>query len=98
MADSGLTHDELLRATYLTVGAASAWSLVATVLAVLAYRRVPAARTSLLVCACGAGVVCGLAALGAVVMLVPAAACVTTVVLLSRPDVRAWFGAPRPHP
>jgi hypothetical protein len=98
VADSGLTRDDLARATYLTLGVASAWSLVSMVLAVLAFRRSRAGRTSLLVCAVVAGVACGAGALGALVLLVPAVACLTTVALLSRPDVRAWFTAARPHP
>lgn len=98
VADSGLARGDLLQVTYLTLGVASAWALVAVVLAVLAYRRTAAGRSGLLVCAGVAGVVCAVAAVGSLVMLLPAAACLTTIVLLSRPDVRAWFAAARPHP
>ena len=39
VAESGLTRDDLMRTTYVTLGVAAVWALVAIVLAVLAYRR-----------------------------------------------------------
>ena len=98
LAESGLTRDDLLRTTYLTLGVAVSWALVAIVLAVLAYRRRAAGRIGLVICAGAAGVVCGVASFGSALLLAPAVACVATVVLLARPDVRGWFAAGQPHP
>lgn len=98
VSESGLTRDELQRATYVTIGIAIGWAVLAMVLAVLAYRRRDGGRVGLVVCAGLAGVLCSLAAVGSVVMLVPAGVCLATVVLLRRPDVRAWYAARDVHP
>ena len=98
VAQSGLTRDDLIRTTYVTLGVAAVWALVAIVLAVLAWRRRAAGRVGLIACASTAGLVCVLASFGSALLLVPAFACVATVVLLARADVRAWFALQRPHP
>ena len=98
VADSGLTRDDLMRTTYVTLGVAAAWALVAVVLAVLAWRRRTAGRIGLIVCAASAALICVLASFGSVLLLVPAFACIATVVLLARADVRAWFAVQQPHP
>lgn len=102
----GLVVDELVRqnsdlvssdaatladATYATAAVAGGWSLAAIVLAVLAYRRVSWARWGVLSSAAVAGVICLVATLSSLLLVLPAGATLTTVVLLSRPDVRAWF-------
>ena len=98
VAESGLTRDDLLRTTYVTLGVAAVWALVAIVLAVLTWRRRSAGRLGLLVCSAVAALVCVLASFGSVLLVVPAFACVATLVLLGRADVRAWFAVQRPHP
>ena len=98
LAESGLSRDDLLRTTYVTLGVAAAWSLVAILLAVLAFRRRAGGRSGLIICAAVAGVVCVVGSFGALLLVVPATACVATVVLLARPDVRAWFAVRQPHP
>jgi hypothetical protein len=98
VAESGLTRDDLMRTTYATLGVAGVWALVAIVLAVLAWRRRSAGRIGLLVCAAAAALFCVLASFGSALLLVPAFACVATVVLLARADVRAWFAVRHPHP
>ena len=83
--------DLLTEATYLTAAAAGVWSVIAIVLAVLAYRRVPWARWALLISAAVAGVICLLGILTSLLLAVPAGATLVTVALLNRPEVRAWF-------
>jgi hypothetical protein len=98
LADSGLSRDDLLRATYVTLGFVIAWAVLAMVLATLAFRRRSAGRVGLIVCAGAAGGLCLAVSLGAPIMLVPAAACLATVLLLARADVRAWFATRPPLP
>lgn len=92
---SGVTTD-LIRATLwfmavLVVG----WSVAASVVAALALRRLSWARITLIVSAACAGGAMLLGVLSSPVMLIPLAACGATVVLLLRPEVAAWFSAPR---
>lgn len=98
VADSGLSRDDLLRATYVALGFVIAWALLAIVLAALAFRRRPAGRVGLIICAGVAGGLCAAVSLGAPVLLLPASACLVTVLLLARPDVRAWFTTRPPRP
>ena len=98
LSQSGISRADLERTTVVMLAFAMAWALGAVVLATLAYRGRAGARTGLVVCAGVAGVICGLATLGSVVMLLPAGACLATVVLLGRPDVRAWYATRHPHP
>ena len=79
----------------MTLGVAVAWSVLAIVLATLAYRRRSAGRVGLLICAGAAGGLCLAGTVGAPLLLIPTIACVATVLLLARADVRAWF-TPRP--
>lgn len=82
--------DLLRTTTFMTVALAGTWSVVAAVVAALAYRGVRRARLALLVSAAAAAVLSLLAVLSTVLALVPGAVCLATVVLLSRPEVRAW--------
>ncbi len=85
--------DVLVNATYLTAGVLGVWSLVAAVLAVLAYRRRRPGRMGVILSSAAAGVICLAGVFASVVLIVPAGAALTTVALMSRPDVRAWFAA-----
>ena len=85
--DSGV----LTEATYVTTAVAGVWSMLAIVLAVLAYRRVSWARWALVVSAAVAAVICLLGTLSSLLLAVPAGATLVTVALLNRPEVRAWF-------
>ena len=91
LAAAGLTDDVLRTASFVVGGLLVAWSLAALVLGVLAWRRVRWARVALLVSAAASAVGCLLASVGQFVMLLPLTASVVTLVLLVRPDVRAWF-------
>ena len=97
-ARSGLDRDTLVRATYVTLAAIAVWSLAAAVLAVLVHRRSQGARIALIVSAGGAAAVSLLGVITSPVMLVPTAACLATVALLVRPEVRAWFTVSRSGP
>lgn len=81
----------LAEATYATAAIAGAWSLLAIGLAVLAFRRVRWGRVGLVASSAVAAVVCLVAMVSSLLLAVPACATVATVVLLNRPEVRAWF-------
>jgi hypothetical protein len=94
LAEQGVTGSMLQAATYVTAGVVAVWSLVAILLAVLAFRRSRWARVALLVSSAAAAVACLVASLGSLLMVVPVFACVATFSLLLKPEVRAWFAAP----
>ncbi|WP_432477739.1 hypothetical protein [Nocardioides sp. GXQ0305] len=98
LADSQLARDDLLRSLYVVLGVFITWAVLAMVLGVLAYRRNRAGRIGLVVSAGAAGGLCLVASFGSGLLLVPALACVATVMLLARADVRAWFAARPPLP
>lgn len=81
----------LAETVYVSAAVVSGWSLLATVLAVLAYRGVAWSRSALLSSTVVAAVVCLLGAAYSLLMVLPAGATVATVALLNRPEVRAWF-------
>lgn len=83
--------DVIVRATYLTAVVVGLWSLVASLFAVLAFRRSPGGRIGVVVSAGLAGMLCLVAVFTSVVMILPAAGAMATVALLSRPEVRAWY-------
>ena len=88
---AGSDSSTLTEATYVTAGIAGLWSLLAIVLGVLTYRRVRWGRVGLVASAAIAAVVCLVATLSSLLLVVPAGATLATVVLLNRPEVRAWF-------
>lgn len=90
----GFSDATLRSAIYVMSGITVVWSAVATVLAILLFRRVSWARIALAVCAAGAGAVCLLASVGSLVMVAPLIACAVTFSLLLRREVRAWVAAP----
>jgi hypothetical protein len=87
----GTDAAELAETVYVSTAVVGAWSLLATVLAVLAYRGVAWSRRALLASTVAAAVVCLLGAAYSLLMVLPAGATVATVALLNRPEVRAWF-------
>lgn len=91
LADAGLTDAALRSATFAVGGVLVVWSLLAVVVAVLAFRRVRWARGVLLVSAVASAVCCLLASAGQLLMVLPLAASIVAVVMLVRPDVKAWF-------
>ena len=91
LASQGVSDHLILVVCYVTCVALAVWSVVAAVLAVLAFRRKRLALYGLLVSAAGAAVFCLLGVLGSLIVLVPLAAAVVTIGCLVRPEVRAWF-------
>lgn len=86
--------DATLRSAALGSGAfLLVWSLVAAALAGFAWRGARWARITLLVSASVAAALSLVSALSSIVALLPLGLCVATLVLLGRPDVRAWFAA-----
>ncbi len=86
-----------LDATALTIGVVAmviivgSWSLVAALAAVAAFRRLRWGQILLIVSAVCAGLLSLVLVVSSPVSLLPALACVATVVLLLRSDVRAWY-------
>lgn len=95
LAEQGI-DGRTLRATVLLMGSVTmAWAGLAVVLAVLMLGRRPWARTGLLVSSTLCTVASVLGTLGSLLLVVPALASIAVVACLRRPEVRAWFAAPR---
>lgn len=90
LADQGLTEAAITKTTYIAAGLATIWAATAIVIAVLAYRRVSWARLGLLVSSSIAAVFFLVATYSNFFLVLPLAASVATIVLLVRPEVRAW--------
>lgn len=88
---AGTDAAELRQATYAGAAVVGLWTLLAAVLAGFAYRGASWARLLLLVSAAVAGVVCLVAVVTSVLMVLPAAGCLAVVIVLNRPEARAWF-------
>ncbi len=98
LADQGLSDGEIEVASYVMAGLLVPWALAAGGLAVQAFRRVAWGRQALIISAGATGVVSLLGMFASAVMVLPFVVAVVTVVLLSRPEVRAWYAAPPPGP
>jgi hypothetical protein len=95
LEEQGVSETLLLTTSYVSGGLALVWSALAIVLAVLmAGRRAWAAR-GLLICAAACALFSVVATLASPAALIPAVAAIATVSCLRRPEVRAWFDAPR---
>jgi hypothetical protein len=91
LAERGISDHEILVIGYVAGSVVLLWSLVAAVLAALAFRGRRRAWHALLA-STAAVVLLGLVAmLGSALVVVPVTAAVVTVVLLVRPEVRRWF-------
>jgi hypothetical protein len=95
-ADRGLSDAAITTATYVTAAVGILWSVAAAVLAVLVFRRVGWARTALIGSAAAAAMICLLASVGNLLLVLPFGAALAVVLLLLRPDARAWFAVGRP--
>lgn len=91
IAAQGVTEQLLRTVTYVMAAVVMIWSTVAILLAALVWRRSDLARRVLVVSASAAAVCLLLSTLGQFLLVLPLAACVVTLALLVRPDVRAWF-------
>ena len=88
--EQGISTSLVQVATTVMVGLVVVWCVAVAVAAGLALRGVRWARTALAVGAAASGVVCLLGALGSAALLVPATGWLVVVLLLVRPEVRAW--------
>jgi hypothetical protein len=93
LAAQGVSDHLILVVCYVTCAVLVLWSVVAAVLAVLAFRRMRLALYGLLVSTAGAAVFCLLGVLGSLVAVLPLGAALVTIACLVRPEVRAWFHA-----
>ncbi|MCW2739154.1 hypothetical protein [Nocardioides sp.] len=96
MFDEGLTFQQVRATVFAYASAFIVWCLVALVLAGFAMARREWARRGLMVIAAFSAGGCLVFALNTVLVLVPAAAAVATVVCLRRIEVRRWFSL-EPH-
>lgn len=93
LGDTGA--DAITEAVYLSAAVVIGWSMLASFFAVLAFRGVPWGRIGLLASALVAAVVSLLGVAASLLIVLPAGAALATVVLLNRPEVRAWCARPR---
>ncbi|WP_183095993.1 hypothetical protein [Nocardioides stalactiti] len=87
----GMTQGELAAGVYVTTAFVVAWSIAATVLAVLAFRRIGWARVALLVSTGTVGLLLLAATFASPPVVVLLVAAVTAFGLLLRSDVNAWY-------
>ncbi|MGL5824935.1 MAG: hypothetical protein ACRCYU_08975 [Nocardioides sp.] len=92
-----VTGDMVISASFVVGGVLMVWCGLALIFATLAFRRVSWARIALLISATASAAVALFAVIGAVVLLPLLTACLLSVALLLRPEVRAWYagGPPR---
>ncbi|WP_299054256.1 hypothetical protein [uncultured Nocardioides sp.] len=88
---AGLTQGVLVTAIAVMCGILALWAVGAIVVAVLAFRGSPGARTALVVTTATAGVLSLLAGFADPVFLLLTLGTVLTLVCLVRPEVRAWY-------
>lgn len=93
LSSEGMTDSAIKSATYVTAAVVLVWGGAASFFALQAFRRVAWGRTALLFSAAAAGAVCLVFTIFNFLMALPLVACLVTVSLLVRPEVRAWFAA-----
>ncbi|WKN48195.1 hypothetical protein [Nocardioides sp. Arc9.136] len=94
LSESDLSRSAVRDSVVVTGAVVVLWSLAAAVVAAFAWRGARWARTALLVSAALAAALCLLSVvLGSPVAVLPFGVCVAAIVLLGRPDVRAFFAA-----
>ncbi len=95
LADADLSRSDLTTAVYAMAGVVVVWAVVASVVAVLAFRGSNGGRLGLVVSSALAAGLFLVTAVTSLVMALAAGGCVATVVLLSRPEVRRWYAERR---
>lgn len=93
LTDPTYTDAAIRSATYTAAAITILWSATAIVITVLAYRRVRWAWIGLLVSSILVTVFFLFATSGSFVFVLPLAVSLATIVLLVRPDVRAWYAS-----
>lgn len=90
LADLPYSRGELTAGILITATALAVWALIAISLAALVFVGSGWARVALMISAVGASLLMLLALWGAVLLVVPLAAAVTTTAALQRPESRLW--------
>jgi hypothetical protein len=90
LSERGVSDHDLVVIGYAMCGVMLLWALVAIALALVLFRRRRWAWYALLASTIGVAAFSMLAVLGSLVLLVPLAGAVATIVCLMRPEVRAW--------
>jgi hypothetical protein len=90
LAEQGISDHTVLIIVFVMCGVLLAWALASAAFAALLFRGHRWAWYALIISAIAAAVLCLLGALGSLVVLVPLAAILATIVFLTRPEVRAW--------
>jgi hypothetical protein len=97
-----VTGDMVISASFVVGSIIVVWCVFTLIFTTLAFRRVPWARVALVFSGSAATVVTLFGAIGAIVLLPLLMACVLSVSMLIRPEVRQWYagapGEPRPQP
>ena len=91
LVEDGLTLQQVRSTVFALAGAFIVWCAIALLLAGFAMARRDWARRGLMVSAAFSAVACFALVLNTVLVLIPAAAAVATVVCLRRVEVRHWF-------
>lgn len=90
LPSEGMTQGLFVAFLYLTAGLVVLWCVATTVVSIFVWRGASWARVTLLVLVSVSLAVLVVASIVNVVFLLPAAAAMVTVVLLARPEARAW--------
>ena len=94
LSSTGMTEDDLRLVVLMVAAAIVVWCVLASLVAVFAFRRVPVGRVLLMVSASCAALLClAGAVLGSPLLVVPLVACGATMALLMRPEVTQWYAA-----
>lgn len=88
-----VTVDMIVSATFVFGSVVIAWCVFSLIFATLAFRRVPWARVALIGSGSVASIVMLVVVIGAVYVLPLMLACVLSVSLMMRPEVRQWYAA-----
>jgi hypothetical protein len=91
LVEDGLTLEQVRSTVFALAGAFIVWCAVALLLAGFAMARRDWARRGLMMSAAFSAVACFALVLNTLLVLIPAAAAVATVVCLRRVEVRRWF-------
>ncbi|MDP2775641.1 MAG: hypothetical protein Q8O61_18960 [Nocardioides sp.] len=98
LAAEGLSDSEIKSATFVSAAVVLVWGGAAILFAVQAFRGVPWGRLALLISASSAAAVCLVGSIVNLLLVLPLVACLVTVSLLVRSDVRAWFASRSSRP
>ncbi len=91
LAARGIDGETVISASFIIGGLVILWCIGSLIVTTLAFRRVGWARIVLLVSGGGATILTVFGAIGAVVMLPLLMACVLSISLMMRPEVRVWY-------